>query len=135
LIGIPFESELARRRHIPNERGGRHDGRTGEIAFAAEAHPILPVPIERRDRTLSFLKRVGTLTETRTAPRLSDLAANGSEHIRDRFAAQPRIRPLDLSADAAGPGEDHEILGCMRRALPPRRANDERSREQVVVAA
>src|SRR5437773_10371587 len=82
LIGIPFESELARRRHIPNERGGRHDGRTGEIAFAAEAHPILPVPIERRDRTLSFLKRVGTLTETRTAPRLSDLAANGSEHIQ-----------------------------------------------------
>src|SRR5438445_11705276 len=65
---IPFQSELARRRHISDERGGRDDRRARKIAFAAQTHPVLPVSIERRDRALAFSECVGSLTEAGTAP-------------------------------------------------------------------
>ena len=46
LLRIPLEPELARRRHVADERGRGDDGGAGEIAFAAEPHPVLPVAVE-----------------------------------------------------------------------------------------
>src|SRR4051812_9466407 len=82
LLGIPCQPELARRRHIPDQRRrGDHD-RTGEVALAAEAHAVLPVAVERRDRALPLFERVGPLAETGAAPRLPDLSADRAEHLR-----------------------------------------------------
>src|SRR5439155_5058450 len=95
----------------------------GEIPFPAQTHPVLPVAIERRDRALPFLQRVRPLAETGPAPRLADLAADRSKDIGDRLACQPRIRTLDLPADAARAREDHEVGRRARRAMLPRRAD------------
>src|SRR5581483_1697165 len=90
LIGIPFQAELAQRRHVPGQRRRGDDRRTREVAVAAETHAVLPVAIERRDRALPFLQRIRPLTEARAAPRPPDLAADRAEHVRDRSAVEPR---------------------------------------------
>src|SRR5579871_3329583 len=135
LIRVPFQAELARRRHVAYQRRGGDDGGAREISLAAEAHPILPVAVERRDRALPFLERVRALTETRSAPRLTNLAADRAEHVRDRLAVEPLIGPLDLLRDAARSREDDERLRRLLRAALARRADDERRGEQIVVAA
>ena len=53
-------------------------------------------------------ERVGSLPETRPAPRLADLAADRSEHVGDRFAAKPRIGTLDLAGHATQTREHDE---------------------------
>src|SRR5258705_347298 len=55
LLGIPLEPELRGRRHVAGERGCGHDGRTRQVALAADAHAVLPVAVERRDRALPLL--------------------------------------------------------------------------------
>src|SRR6185295_2305446 len=102
--------------------------------LAAEAHAVLPVAIERGDRTLTLDERVWTLTEAGAAPRLTNLAANRSEDVGNRFAVEPRIRTLDLRADASRAGKDHERLLGTCRALLPGRAHDQRRRQQIVLA-
>src|SRR6188474_2697459 len=67
---IPLESELGRRSHVANQRRRGDDGWAGEIAFATDAHPILPVAVEGRDRALSLGERVRSLAEAGTAPGL-----------------------------------------------------------------
>src|SRR5207237_7900273 len=135
LFGVPLDSELARRRHVADDRRGRHDGGAGEITFAAKAHAVLPVAIERGDRALAGVERVGPLAEAGAAPRLPDLAAHRPKDIGDRFAVEARIGPLDLLRYAAGSGKDHEFLRGLRGALLPRGTDDERGGEQIVVAA
>src|SRR6266852_2394073 len=63
LLCVPGEAQFARRRHVTNQRRRGDDDGAGEIAFAAEPHAVLPVAVERRDRALSLLERVGTLSE------------------------------------------------------------------------
>ena len=96
-----LQPQLARRRHVADERGCRHDRGAGEVAFAAQSHPVLPIAIERGDRALAARQRVRALAETRPAPRLADLAAHRPEHRRNRFAAEPRVGHFDLPAHAA----------------------------------
>ena len=67
-------------------------------------------------------ERVRALAEAGTAPRLPDLAADRAEHLGDRLAAEPRIRPLDLPADAAGSREDRELAFDLLDALRSRAA-------------
>src|SRR4030095_10072278 len=96
---------------VADERRGGDDGGTGEIAFAAEPHAILPVAVERRDRALTLHERVRTLSEAGTAPRLANRAAARTKDVGDRLAIETRIGPLDLTADAARAREDHELPG------------------------
>src|SRR5438067_9763577 len=135
LVGVPFETELAWRRHVAEERGGGDDRGAGEVAFAAEAHAVLPVAVERGDRALAGMERVGPLAEAGAAPRLPDLAADRSEHVGDRFAVEAGVRALDLPRHAARARKDHELFRGLRRAFPARLADDERRRQQIVVAA
>src|SRR6266571_6503973 len=65
LLSVPGEAQFARRSHIADERRRGDDDRAREEPFAAEAHAVLPVPVERGDRPLPFRQRVGTLAETR----------------------------------------------------------------------
>src|SRR5262245_15209380 len=67
-FGSPFNPELRRRSHVSNERRRCDDGRTREVPFAADAHAVLPVAIERRDRALARIERVLALAEARSAP-------------------------------------------------------------------
>ncbi len=46
LVRVPGESKLGGRRHVAGQRRGRHHRGRGEIAFAADAHAVLPVAIE-----------------------------------------------------------------------------------------
>src|SRR5262245_11269242 len=110
FLWIPFQAKLTRRGHVPDERRCGNHGGARKVAFAANAHAVLPVAVERGNRPLAGVQRVGTLTEARTAPRLANLAARGSKHVRDRFAAEPRIGTFDLPRDAARSREDHERL-------------------------
>src|SRR5207247_5547746 len=135
LLRVPLQPKLARRRHVADERRGGDDGGAGKIAFAADAHTVLPVAIERRDGALSFAKRVRPLAETRAAPRLANLAADRSKHLRDRLAAETRIGAFDLPSDTARPGKGDELLRGLRRALLARRPDHERRRQQIVIAA
>src|SRR6202163_4535340 len=134
-IGVPRQPELARRRHVTNQRGRGDDRRAREVAFAANAHPVLPVAIERGDRALPSPERIRTLTETGAAPRLPDLAPDRTKHGRDRLATEARFSPFDLTPDATGPREDDELRRSVVDALLARRAYHQRRREQVVVAA
>src|SRR6185295_11987999 len=109
LLGIPFQTELARRRHVADERRRCDDGRARQVPFAAQPHAVLPVAVERRDRALALLQCVGSLAETRTAPRLPNLPANRSEDLGYRLAGQPRVRPFDLAADTARPWKDDQL--------------------------
>src|SRR4051812_4521354 len=135
FLGIPLQPQLTRWRHVADERRGGDDDRAGEKAFAAEAHAVLPVAVERRNRALPLFERIRPLSKTGTAPRLSDLPTDRAEHFRNRFSAQAGIGAFDLETDAAGPGEHDELSGGLRGSLCARGANDERRREQVVVAA
>src|SRR5947207_2719242 len=83
-----------------------------------------------RDRGLSFDQRVGALAEARAAPRLADLGAGLAEHVGDRFAAEARIRSLDVLLHGARAGEHDELLRGLRRALRARGPDDERGLEQ-----
>src|SRR5262252_704252 len=65
LFRIPLEAELVRRRHVTDDRGRGDDRGAREVAFAADAHAILPVAIERRDRALAGVQRVRPLAEAR----------------------------------------------------------------------
>src|ERR1051325_6822261 len=116
LVRIPGDAELVGRRHVADERRCRHHGGAGEVTFAAQAHAVLPVAIERRDRALARVQRIGTLAEAGAAPRLTDLAADRAQNVRDRSTVEPRVGVLDLTADAAGSWKDHERLGRLRRA-------------------
>src|SRR5262245_17971529 len=91
LIRIPGEAEFVGRRHVAQQRRRGDDGRTCEIAFAAETHAILPVPVERRNRPLTCGQRVRPLAKAGPAPRLTNLAAHGSKYARNGFTAEPRI--------------------------------------------
>src|SRR3954447_20234443 len=68
LVGIPLETKLARRCHVANERRRGDDGRAREISPPAEAHPVLPVPVEGGDRALPRVEGVRPLAEARSAP-------------------------------------------------------------------
>jgi hypothetical protein len=98
-IRIPFQPELRGWRHVAGERRSGHDGRAGEVTFAADAHAILPVAIERRDRALTRPERIWSLTEARTAPRLSNLAARLTEYRSNGLAAESRVGSLNQSSD------------------------------------
>ena len=47
------------------------------------------------------MQRVGALAETRPAPRLPDLPADGTKYAGDRFTPKPRIGTFDLAGHAA----------------------------------
>ena len=51
-LGIPCRCRARWRGHVAEQRRRGDDGRAGEVAFAAEAHAVLPVAVERRDRAL-----------------------------------------------------------------------------------
>ncbi len=76
----PSATKLRGWAHVPEKGRRRYDRRARQIAFAADAHPILPVAVERRNRTLAACERVGPLPEARPAPGLANLAADRSEH-------------------------------------------------------
>src|SRR5436309_739227 len=109
LLRVPLQPKLARRRHVADERRGGDDGGAGKVAFTADAHAVLPVAIERCDGALSLAKRVRALAETGPAPRLANLSADRSKHLRDRLAAEARIGALDLPSDTARPRKDNEL--------------------------
>src|SRR5262245_13448026 len=88
---IPLQTELRRGSHVTKESGRGDDGGAREISFPTESHPVLPVAIERGDRTLVGIERVRPLTEARAAPRLPDLTTNRPEYLGDRFAAETGI--------------------------------------------
>ena len=46
VLRVPRQAELVGRRHVAEQRRRRHDGGAGQIAFAAEAHAVLPVAVE-----------------------------------------------------------------------------------------
>jgi hypothetical protein len=100
-ISIPFQPELRGWRHIASERRSGHDGRAGEVTLAANAHAILPIAIECRDRALTRLERIWPLTEARTAPRLSNLTARVTENGSNRLAAESNVRSLNQSGHTA----------------------------------
>src|SRR6202011_5877502 len=101
----------------------------------ADAHSVLPVAIERGDRDLAFLERVGPLAEARATPGLADLRADRPQHRGDRFAAQPRLRVLDVALHTAGAGEDHELFWRFFEATLAAGADHQCRLEQVVIAA
>src|SRR6185295_19104887 len=103
--------------------------------FATKTHAVLPVAIERRNRALARVQGVRPLAEARPAPRTADFAADRSKHGCNGFTIQPRIRALDLLRDAARSGKNHQGLRGLRPSLLSRAADDERRREQIVVAA
>ena len=135
LFGIPAEPELGRRRHVAGERRGGNHRRRCEITFAADAHAVLPVAIERGDRALTLRERIGPLAEAGTAPRLANLTADRPEHAGNRFALETRIGPFDPMCDAARTGKHDERPGSPADSRPPGMEDHERRLQQVVVAA
>src|ERR1700730_8983480 len=125
-IGVPRQPELARRRHVTNQRGRGDDRRAREVAFAANAHPVLPVAIERGDRALPSPERIRTLTETGAAPRLPDLTPDRTQHVRNGFTAETRLGSFDLTPDATGPLEDDQLLRGVVDTPGARRAYHQR---------
>src|SRR5437762_8956085 len=101
VFRLPHESQLARRTHVPEQRRRRDHGGAREITFAAHAHAVRPVAIERSDGALSRRQGIGTLPEAGAAPRLADLPTHRTEHVRDRLAVEPRIGMLDAPLHAA----------------------------------
>src|SRR5438552_11251232 len=134
-LRAPLDAELAWGRHVAEERGRRDDCGAREIAGTAHAHAVCPVAIERGDRALALLERIGSLTETGAAPGLANLGSGRAEDVGDRLAPESRIVLLDVALDAAGAGEDDELLDRARRSLLARGAQDERRLEQVAVPA
>src|SRR5438093_8426079 len=123
-LRAPLNSELARRRHVAEQRGRSDDRGACEIAEATNAHTVGPVSIERGDRAFALPERVGPLTEAGSAPRLADLRARSAEDVGDRLAAEPRIGLLDIALDPARAGKHDELLGRARRPLGARRSKD-----------
>src|SRR5206468_8725339 len=115
--------------------GGRHHRRAREVALAADAHAVLPVPVERGDRALAFRQRVGSLTEAGAAPRLPDLPSRGAKHLGDRAAAEARLGTLDLALHPARAGKDDERPLGLAEAAVACGLDDERGLQQIVVAA
>src|SRR5262245_56778264 len=105
---IPLQPELARRRHVPDERRSGDDSRTCQVSFTANTHTVLPVAIERGNRTLARRQSIRPLPEAGAAPRPANLAADRTEDLRNRFPAEARVGPFDLAAHASGPGENRE---------------------------
>src|SRR5439155_13807510 len=100
-LRTPLDPELARGRHVAEERGRRDNCRTREIAEAADTHAVRPVAVERGDGALALPERVGTLTETLPAPRLADLGAGRAEDVGDRLATESWVGLLDVALHAA----------------------------------
>src|SRR5215204_2045108 len=71
LLGAPLQPELVGWRHVADKRGCRDDDRACQEPFAADAHAVLPVAVERGDRALPLFQRVRPLTEAGPAPRLA----------------------------------------------------------------
>src|SRR5207247_926240 len=109
-LGGPPKVQRARWRHVPEQGGRRDDGRTREISLTADAHPVLPVAIERGDRALTLCERIVALPEARAAPAHPDLPPDGPQHVRDRFAAEPRIRAFDRVLHRPRAGEDRKSV-------------------------
>jgi len=80
-------------------------------------------------------QRVIALPEARAAPAHPDLAADGPQHIGDRFAPEPRVRALDRVLHRARAGEDDEVRRGLRVSRVARVADDECRLEEIVVAA
>src|SRR4029077_12928632 len=95
-LGLPAQSQLARRCHVAEHRAGRDHAGRREVALATHAHAIRPVAVETRDRALAGLQGVRSLPEARPAPALADAAAHRAEYIRDALAVEARVGPLDL---------------------------------------
>src|SRR3954447_1203226 len=86
LLCIPRQPELARRRHVADQRRRGDDDRAREVALPAEPHAVLPVASEWRDRALPFFERIRSLAEARPAPGLPNLPSDRAEHVGDGFA-------------------------------------------------
>src|SRR5205085_4238525 len=123
-----------RRRHEAKQRGRGNDGGTRQVPFATEPHAVLPIAIEGGNRALSGGQRVRTLAETRAAPRLPDRASDRTEHLGDRLTLETGVCHFDLTADAAGSGEDGQLARDAPGALRPGRLPHQRRPEQVVLA-
>src|SRR5213083_1719199 len=52
-LRAPLDAELARRRHVAEQRGRSDDRRAREVAEAADPHAVGPVAVERGDRALA----------------------------------------------------------------------------------
>src|SRR5207248_4693318 len=135
LLGIPLDAERGRSRHVAEQRRRRDHGRARQVTEAADPHAVLPVAIDRRDRSFALLERIRTLAETRAAPRLADLPAYGAEHGRDRLTVEARLRVFDVALDPARPGKDDERFRRFLEASLPPGTDYERCLEQVVVSA
>src|SRR5438477_11934446 len=132
-LRAPFDAELARWPHVPEERGRRDDRRAREGPEPADAHPVRPVAVERGDRGLAFDQGVRALAEAGPAPRFADRRARGAKDIGDRFAAQARVGPLDVALHPARSRKDDELFRGMLRALRPRGLEHQGGFEQIAV--
>ena len=82
------------------------------------------------------LQRIRPLAEAGAAPGLTDLAARRPEHLGDRFAAEPRIGPLDLPRRRRRePGNTTSGRSRLRHAGAARVMQHQRRLKQIVVAA
>src|SRR6266536_3878497 len=133
-VRLPGEAELARGSHVAEQSGRCDDRGAREVSLSADAHPVLPVAVEGGNGALAARERIGSLAEAGSAPGLADRAAHGSKDLRNRFAREPRIGYLNLASHAARAREHGQALRHPAKALLPGRADDERGREEVVVA-
>ena len=133
----PGEAELAGRRHVAGERRGGDDGGAREVAFAAEAHAVLPVAVERRDRALALASsasgpwpKQGPHQDWRISPPTptEDLRRSTRRRAADPGFSICRPTPPE-------PGKIVNVRATLRKPVLARRAEHERGREQVVVAA
>src|SRR2546428_5405027 len=125
-LRAPLDAELARRRHVAEERGCRDDGRAREVAQTSHAHAVGPIAIERSDRALAFPERVWSLTKAGSAPRLAYLRTGRAEDVGDRLATKSRVGLLDVALHAARPREDDELSRRTRCPLRTRRLQNQR---------
>ena len=135
-LRIPDQPQLSRRRHVARERRCCDDGGTCEVAFAAEAHPVLPVAIEGRDRAFARGRarpgpgRNTGRTTTAGFP-LPPRAARWRSSLRraaDRAVRSPAPTPAE-------PGNTSSGVTRARHALLACAAQDECGLQQIVVPA
>ena len=124
------------RRHEPEQRRRGDDRGAREVAFAAESHAVLPVPVERRDRALPRTERIRPLSEARSAPGLADLfhrpSGRRSQSIRPRDADR---RTSICRPTPPDPGKMASARSTLPIPCAARRTQHERGLQQVVVAA
>src|SRR5207245_4585462 len=84
---------------------------------------------------LALFQGIRTLPEAGAAPRLTNLPTHGPQDRCDRLAVQTRFRVFDVALDAAGSGEDDELLGHRFKAVLPAGPDHQRRRAQVAVPA